>query len=117
MTEQGIRPYGPGKFDTIVDSYVYDLSLNGCDEETGEAETTGWYGRINGPFKLSEEPFDQVDLTWEEKHLISTTAGCIISEDSQGFVSVEYFDSAAELEGAWCAIEGFVEKAELGIDS
>lgn len=41
MTEQktdGIRPYGPGKFDTILDAYVYSVSCDGgCDDECGDS--------------------------------------------------------------------------------
>ena len=38
---KGIRRYGPGKFNTLIDSLVYDLDLSGAgDRETG--------GRISG---------------------------------------------------------------------
>jgi hypothetical protein len=41
-TQQGIRPYGPGKFDTMLDAYVYDVSLDGgCDDEVGSVEENG----------------------------------------------------------------------------
>ena len=34
-----IRPYGPGKFSTILDSYVYQVSLEGgCDDEIGSVD-------------------------------------------------------------------------------
>jgi hypothetical protein len=38
LNSSGIRPYGPGKFGTIVDSYVYELSLNGPDDECGDVD-------------------------------------------------------------------------------
>jgi len=40
-----IRPYGPGKFNTILDSYVYSVSLDGgCDEEESNSDAGIWYG-------------------------------------------------------------------------
>jgi hypothetical protein len=40
-----IRPYGPGKFSTVLDSYVYQVTLDGaCDEETGNTNGGSWYG-------------------------------------------------------------------------
>lgn len=45
-TETGIRSYGPGKFDTILDAYVYDVSLNGADDECGESDSFGWFGMM-----------------------------------------------------------------------
>lgn len=96
----GLRRYGPGKFDTMLDAYVYDLSLNGCDEETGESETTGWYGLLRG--LLIDEPFLECTLTAAEVDYVRAhAAGAIVSEDSQGFVHVEYFDTAIALDRAW----------------
>ena len=44
----GIRSYGPGKFSTVLDSYVYELSLDGGpDEEAGSVDEGGWYGFMN----------------------------------------------------------------------
>jgi hypothetical protein len=34
-----IRAYGSGKFATVLDSYVYQVSVDeGCDEETGSTD-------------------------------------------------------------------------------
>ena len=33
-----IRPYGPGKFSHVIDEHVYELSLVGCDDETGNVQ-------------------------------------------------------------------------------
>ena len=116
MTEQTttneIRPYGPGKFDTILDAYVYDVSLDGgCDEELGESDSFGWYGLMRadksfaGDVRREAERNQDQDLTEGEWLLLTGTAGVILSEDSQGFVSVEYFDTQAELETAWMELE------------
>ena len=57
----------PGKFEGCSDQELgenlYTLSLDGCDDELGDAESFGWYGLIK---------FD--DGTWY-----------IISEDNCGF--------------------------------
>ena len=110
-TADTIRPYGPGKFDTIVDSHVYALSLAGCDDECGSVQENGvWYGLFKGPFKLDGSFVDLVPearrgLTRAERKLLTTCAGCILAEDTQGFVTVEYFDSAFKLARAWEACE------------
>ncbi len=117
MRDTTIRSYGPGKFNTIVDSYVYDLAGNGCDEEGGDVQENGtWYGLMRDTFKL-EGPFvdftpeQLANMTQAERELLTTTAGVIISEDDQGFVTVEYFDTAEQLEAAWSEVE-----AELSED-
>ena len=106
MTDE-IRPYGPGKFDTMLDAYVYELSLHGCDDEQGSVSETGvWYGLFRG-FTVGG-PFSGVPparLNSAELDILRSSAGCILSEDSQGFVSVEYFDTTAKLDDAWAEIE------------
>jgi hypothetical protein len=108
---QGIRSYGPGKFDTIVDSYVYSVSLDGgADEELGDVSETGrWYGLMRGQGlleaveKQAAEEKDQ--LTQDEKDLFKEEGGVILSEDDQGFVTVDYFDTKEALEQKWTEIE------------
>ena len=114
-----IRRYGPGKFDTILDSYVYQVSMDGClDEETGESETTGWYGIMqedsDGSLataiaKAAYEGGETLTLG-ETEMILRDFAGVILSEDSQGFVSVEYFETKAALHKAWRRIEDAVEE-------
>lgn len=110
-----IRSYGPGKFDTILDSHIYELSLAGCDDETGESETSGWFGILRG-LKCCP-PFSDVSASWELNeaelaYLREHPAGCIVSEDSQGFVSVEYFKTEKALDKRWNSICRYVEKFE-----
>ena len=106
MTDQNtvneIRPYGPGKFATIVDSYVYDASLDGCDEETGSVDEVGaWYGLLRGPIDVTAD-----DLTLAERaYLSAAKGGAIVSEDSQGFVDVVCYETAEALNAAWATIE------------
>ena len=105
--EQGIRPYGPGKFNTILDSYVYSVSLDGgCDEESGSVEETGrWYGlmRHGQTIFRDHDPFLET-LTSEEQEKLTSCAGVILSEDSQGFVYVSYYDTDKQLDDAWTSV-------------
>lgn len=99
MDNESIRPYGPGKFDTILDSFVYHYSLDGCDEEAGSVLENGmWYGLIQGTMRFTEP------LTPAERRLIDSTIGVIVSENDQGFFHVEYFDSEDDLDKAWAEV-------------
>lgn len=108
INESGIRPYGPGKFDTILDSYIYDLSLDGSDSECGSVDEHGvCYSLLNGPssswFK-DGDPF-QEELTEDERAFLDEQAGAILWENSDGFVSIDYYTDDAELAEAWRACE------------
>lgn len=102
--DNGIRNYGPGKFDTMLDAYVYKLSLHGCDDECGESDTTGWHGILRG-IQVDGAFCDvgaSADVNEDEKQFLREhSAGAIVSEDSQGFVTVEYFDNEDKREKAW----------------
>src|SRR5262245_13454359 len=103
-----IRPYGPGKFDTVLDSYVYSVSLDGgCDSECGSVDETGrWCGLMRHGSTIFRDHDPMLEtLNSEEQEKLTGCAGVILSEDSQGFVSVDYFETQAELDAAWCAIE------------
>lgn len=108
-TENGIRPYGPGKFDTMIDAYVYALTLNGgCDDETSDSRDGyggTWYGRMSlQGGQAGYACADSADLTADEWTLLLNTAGVVVSEDSQGFVSVEYCDTTDELNDMWARV-------------
>lgn len=105
--EDTIRSYGPGKFDTILDSYVYQLSLAGCDDEAGDVAGPGWYGLLRG-FEVDGAFSDvsaSAELNEAEKDVLRSSAGAIVAEDDLGFVSVEYFETREKLDAAWQAIE------------
>ena len=107
MTNE-IRPYGPGKFSTILDSYVYSVSLDGgCDAECGSVSESGyWYGMMRHGHTIfrDHDPMRE-SLNEAEQEQLTSCAGVIITEDSQGFVYVEYFDKMDELDAKWAAIE------------
>ena len=103
----GIRPYGPGKFSTVLDSYVYSVSLDGgCDEEEGDVSECGaWYGIMRNGRTIfrNHDPLLETLNTAEQDQLTSS-AGVILREDSNGFVSVTYYDTDESLETAWAQI-------------
>jgi len=109
MTNDIIRPYGPGKFSTILDSYVYSVSLDGgCDEEQGSVDEFGeWYGLMRNGRTIFRDHDPMLDTlnSAEQEHLTSS-AGVILREDSQGFVYVTYYGTDESLEAAWSAIVG-----------
>ncbi len=84
------KSYGPGKFDTYRDAYLWALTLMiGTDEETGETDTTGWYGLLRGPF-------DHADL--------ADYVGAIATCDSNGFVRSTVYTTSERLESDWAII-------------
>lgn len=116
----GIRSYGPGKFIKIIDSYVYELTLDGgADREEG-SEGDGWYGfveitpdvvdRIN---EIAKEEKDQ--LTGAEGALLDDTSVVILCEREDGIVEADWFtgfDGKTKAEAAWKEIESEFEDVD-----
>jgi hypothetical protein len=102
-----IRSYGPGKFSTILDSYVYSVSLDGgCDAETGDSSTTGWYGLMRHGRTIFRDHDPMLEtLNEAEREKLTTCAGVILFEDSNGFVSITYYDTEEKLDAVWAQIE------------
>lgn len=108
-----IRSYGPGKFDTILDSYVYAVSLDGgADEEMGDVGGFGWYGMMGNDegvlasaviaeAKRAGEPLNKDETSF----ILSAKGGVIMTEDNQGFVGVAYFTSEKARRKRWKEIE------------
>ena len=115
MTET-IRPYGPGKFSTILDSYVYSVSLDGgADEESGSVSETGrWYGLMrNGSTIFRGNDPLLGTLNDAEREELTSSAAVILTEDSQGFVDAEYYEDLAEAERIWASI---IDEADEAAD-
>jgi len=103
----------------MIDSAMYQLSLDGCTSECGDVSTVGWYGllvaRDETGLVMRPQGFanpEGIDTTEAENEFLKLQAACIISEDSQGFVSVEYFEDANKAEAAYSAIEAECAMAE-----
>jgi len=116
QSDDGLRLYPhPGKYqgETMLTPYLHALSLEGCDEEASEGEGCGRYGLMRGPFapsSIADVFYGGVDLTAEELAYLAACAGCILSEDSQGFVTAQLFDAGqdAELMKEWIRLEARV---------
>lgn len=76
---------GPGKFEG--ETYAARYAYENPDEDLGDSETFGWYGRFSGKIK-GRGPFF-----------------IIVEEQSQGFVTGTFFDTEKQLEKAWARIE------------
>jgi hypothetical protein len=115
-----IRPYGPGKFNTILDSYVYSVSLDGgCDEEEGSISECGeWFGIMRNGRTIFRDHDPMLEtLNEDEQEQLTASAGVVLREDSQGFVTVTYYDNTDALELAWSQIvDGFAVEEEEEIE-
>lgn len=115
-----VRPYGPGKFSRVIDSLIY--SLGWYDDEAGSVDEVGWFGLIKNDepnsFIMSIANQDNVlgsdrdPLTYDEVLKILRARVIIVSEDSNGFVNVEYFNSSQAGENAWRQILEEISQAE-----
>lgn len=94
---------GPGKFEgcLVVDFLIYDIIMNGGDDGTHYNE--GWgdsASLVIGPFK------GLVDFTDGERQFLSEQAAAILYESTQGFVSVDWFESEDEAREHFDSIAG-----------
>lgn len=104
-----IRPYGPGKFSTLLDAYVWAITLDGGpDKQCSWPDGGEWHGLLlDGPAIIETCKPDEDTLNKAELAKLSNAFGMIISEGSEGFVIVEYYtaDEASDLEKDWASIE------------
>lgn len=106
-----IRPYGHGKFSTILDSYAYGLTLDGgADEEESIPDGGGWYGLVliddearNAVHQNAASDGDE--LTEEEEQKLDESVAVILFERSDGIVETTWFEDEGEAEDAWEEIQ------------
>lgn len=110
MSKRGIRPYGPGKFSTIVDSHASAATLDGGADEEIHTDGDGYYGlvRIDKGFieavqKVAAE--EREELTDEEVELLEKNKAVIFFERTDGIVETEWFTHLDEAEDRWAEIE------------
>jgi hypothetical protein len=97
----GIRPYGPGNFNTKLDAYVYEVSLDGGTEEDCRMGDS-WCSIMREGMSIFKDHDPTCDeLTDEEYQRLLNCAGIIMSENSDGFVHVAYYDDRRSLEAVW----------------
>lgn len=112
---RGIRGYGPGKFNTKLDSYIHSMVLEGMgDQSCGDVSECGFSAdsielgdeeALKEVKRLAAESDDT--LTEEEKDMVLDSYGAILVENEQGFVTVDYYDDEKEeeLDKDWEEIE------------
>lgn len=107
-----IRPYGPGKFSTIIDSLVWNLfQEEGFDDELADP-SFGWRGLVrlspeDGPLGviLMQENPTQLPLTAAESEFLGEACGMILTEHPNGLVSIDYYTSQEDLGSAWATLQ------------
>jgi hypothetical protein len=99
-----IRPYGPGKFSSLLDSAIFMLAGEGVDEEMSD-EGFGWAGLLRlgfGETLFHPELFPNVQLNADEQaYLEAQKAGAVLRETTDGHVTIEYFADPEDLAAAW----------------
>ena len=115
---KGIRSYGPGKFDTVIDSYAYEITLDGgADEEASYGEGGGWYGVVwlddNTRDRIIEIAVEDEDpLTEEEEDLLDENVAVIFFERSDGIVETDWFENRQEALEEWAEIQEEFEEGD-----
>lgn len=116
MTDE-IRAYGPGKFNTVLDSAVWNLAQDGVDEELAD-QGYGWRGKIviDNDTLGSDVTINVQDpkLNPAEIEFLNLQVGAILSETTDGHVDIEYFEDPEALQTRWAEIES--EFAEFAGD-
>jgi hypothetical protein len=116
-----------GKFDSDLDAALYEITLDGPDEECGDVSEIGyWAGLLRDGAELArlvstaKKGFrSYAHITGrgavpdEELADLRRSAGVIVTEDDQGFVHVAMFRTKAELDKEWANCE---HDAEEGYD-
>lgn len=89
------------KFGSGLAEALHALSLEGSwqDGEAGTVDDIGWHGL----FVFDDGVSDYAGATGVPE--CDDWAGAILREDSQGFVDVDTYDTAAELEAAWADVQ------------
>ena len=108
--DDGIRPYGPGKFHTLIDSFAFEVAGDGVDEEASYGEGGGWYGLVllDAPTRkrVAEVAAKNRDaLTEDEQELLDDSIAIIFFERSDGIVEADWFEDKEKAEQAWAEIE------------
>lgn len=86
-----------GKFGSEADAMVYELTLDGICGMLGDVQGPGHYCRL----ELDGETAEAVAA---EYGLDTAPRWAIVEEDSQGFVTVHYFDTEAGYSLVWAGI-------------
>lgn len=100
-----LRPASLGRFEggLAINEYAWNLSLDGCDAERGDlTEGDGWEGLLLGGFEPCATARIELEMTEDEVLYLSKRGrSAIVSQNTSGFISVEWFGTRAEARDAW----------------
>ena len=111
-----IRPYGPGRFATMVDAYIYELAQEGFTDEF-TTNDGAWVGLLKATARtpLFDPDFSaKTSLNDVEQRFLRPKAGVIMEESPAGAVTMDYFDRIEDLEAAWEALK---PRAEVALEA
>jgi hypothetical protein len=100
----GWRSYGPGKFESMVDSFLWGEG----EEDIGDVQGPGYFILITGDLvKYAEDGAAEQgeELNEDERAELAESKGVIMSEDSQGLVGATYYDTEAQARKEWKAVQ------------
>lgn len=118
--EGEIRPYGAGKYDTILDSLIDQHEMG--TEDIGSVDELGYFALLGFPETDIRSFIDELNaasvrgfgepLTEAEKEEIENAIGVIMDENDQGFVHMQWFyeGEEAEMESKWDEIQDEYER-------
>lgn len=86
-----------GKFDSALDERVWETTLDGGCEETGDVEYNGHHILI----MFTIEDLTSLGILSLAHEFTNVPVGCIVTEVNSGAVDVTYYDTGAELDKAW----------------
>lgn len=110
------RRYGSGKFRYLIDEYIYQYVLEADEHQAGDVESPMGYNaaiwmredettrEFFNDLKKAVEDGGEV-LTEDEAAGLRDCQGIIVNEDSDGFVTVDYWRNNSEARLEWLEIE------------
>lgn len=91
-----LTPYGPGKFNLRVDVIAYNASLDGADSSFGDCSENGFCVSLVSLVSEDHEDDDCDRLSAEDRAFLAEQRAAIVTENDQGFVTVEWFTLSSE---------------------
>lgn len=97
------------KFDSCTDALMYDQMPS--EEAGNSSDGPGWAGLILGPVAQDDvEIPTELDRDCIEWVMLNNMAGCIVEEDTNGSVQVDYHETVQGLLERWNDVRNLVEQ-------
>lgn len=116
MSEKGIRRHKHlGKYENglEIDKFLHETVEGHVLDEAGDVQERGmWAGLVVTSPALLINMERQHSLTVDERGFLWDQAGAIITEDSNGFVSVTWYHDGAQMAETWSKLARALEEPE-----